>query len=106
VGSGPEALAEAAVGQEASLKGSFAPYFVTPAAADARWAPVQAVAGNVTYVLLGTDPGLVAAEQPHGDLAGAIVHGPVALRMAHPDGSGRTLLVVRASEWTRPLVFG
>jgi hypothetical protein len=109
VGSGPEALVEAAVGQEASLKGSFAPYFVTLAAADARWAPVQAVAGNVTYVLLGTDPGLVvlvAAEQPHGDLAGAIVHGPVALRMAHPDGSGRTLLVVRAAEWTRPLVFG
>jgi hypothetical protein len=103
------ALADAAVGEEASLKGSFAPYLVTPAATDPRWAPVQPALGNVTYVLLGTDPSLVvlvAAGEPHAELAGAIVHGPVALRMPHPDGSGRTLLVVRADAWTRPLVFG
>lgn len=109
VGSDAAALAATEVGQEASLKGSFAPYLTTPAATDARWAPVEAVAGNVTYVLLGTDPGLVvlvAAESPHRDLAGAIVRGPVELRMPHPDGSGRTLLVVRADGWARPLVFG
>jgi hypothetical protein len=109
VGSDAAALATAPVGQEASLKGSFSPYLVTPAAADPRWAPVQAALGNVTYVLLGTDPGLVVlvtAEQPHPDLEGAIVRGPVALRLPHPDGSGRTLLVVRALGWSRPLVFG
>jgi hypothetical protein len=109
VGSDVRDLASAPVGREASLKGSFAPYLVTPAAADARWAPVQAALGNVTYVLLGDDPGLVVlvtAEQPHPDLAGAIVRGPVTLRLPHPDGSGRTLLVVRATEWARPLVFG
>ncbi|HEX2066393.1 MAG TPA: hypothetical protein VHI93_06220 [Candidatus Thermoplasmatota archaeon] len=109
VGNDPGDLAFAPVGQEASLKGSFSPYLVTPAAADPRWAPVQAVAGNATYVLLGTDPGLVvlvASEAPHHDLAGVIVRGPVALRMQHPDGSGRTLLVVEAATWARPLVFG
>lgn len=109
VGSDPGSLAAAAVGQEADLKGNLAPYFVTPAAADPHWAPVEAVAGNATYVLLGTAPDLVvlvAAGAPHGDLADAIVHGPVALRVPHPDGSGRTLLVVRATAWTHPLVFG
>lgn len=109
VGNDPRDLAHAPVGQETSLKGSFSPYLVTPAAADARWAPVQAAAGNATYVLLGTDPGLVvlvASEAPRQDLAGAIVRGPVALRMPHPDGSGRTLLVVQAVEWARPLLFG
>ncbi|MCA1819246.1 MAG: hypothetical protein LC620_04215 [Halobacteriales archaeon] len=109
VGADPMQLADADVGQAASAKGSFAPYFVIPAAVDARWAPVHDVLSNATYVLLGTDPSLVVlvtAEQAHGDSAGAIVRGPVALRMPHPDGSGRTLLVLRATEWTHPLVFG
>jgi hypothetical protein len=109
VGSDARSLAAASVGQEASLKGSFAPYLVTPAANDARWAPVAPVLGNVTYVLLGMEPSvvvLVTAEQPHPDLAGAIVRGPIVLSLPHPDGSGRTLLVVRALEWTHPIVFG
>lgn len=109
VGSDAAALAATPVGQQASLKGNFAPYLATPAGNDPAWAPVQAALGNATYVLLGTDPGLVVlvtGAQPHADLAGAIVHGPVALRLPHPDGSGRTLLVVRAEAWTHPLVFG
>ena len=114
VGAGDE-LAAAAVGQETSLKGTFAPYFVTPAATDARWAPVHAVLGNMTYVQLdqaqtGADGHplvvLVTSDALHGDMAGVIVRGPVVLRMPHPDGSGRTLVVLRATAWARPLVFG
>ncbi|HUR61534.1 MAG TPA: hypothetical protein VM286_04140 [Candidatus Thermoplasmatota archaeon] len=109
VGADASELAQATVGQDASIKGGFAPYIAIPAAADARWAPVQAALSNATYVLLGTDPSLVVlatAEAPHGDLADAIVRGPVSLRMPHPDGSGRTLLVLRATQWDHPLVFG
>lgn len=109
VGSDARQLAQATVGDQAMVKGTFAPYLATPAAADARWAPVHAVLANQTYVLLGTDPGLVVlvtSEPQHADLADAIVHGAVALRMPHPDGSGRTLLVLRATQWDHPLVFG
>jgi len=109
VGSDAADLAAAPVGDEAGIKGTFAPYLATPAANDARWAPLHAVLSNATYVLLGADPSivvLVTAEQAHPDAADAIVRGPIVLRMAHPDGSGRTLLVLRATEWTHPLVFG
>jgi hypothetical protein len=109
VGTAAEDLATATVGQEASAKGSFAPYFVVPAAIDPRWAPIHKVLGNATYVLMGTDPSLVVlvtSPLEHSDLAGAIARGPVALRMEHPDHSGRTLLVLRATEWTHPIVFG
>jgi hypothetical protein len=109
VGTDVAELAGAGVGRDASVKGSFAPYFLVPPAVDPHWGPIHKILGNATYVLLGTDPALVVlvtAPQAHGDLASAIVRGPVELRVPHPDGSGRTILVLRATQWTHPLVFG
>jgi hypothetical protein len=110
VGSDAAALAQAPIGEDAAIRGSFAPYFPSPAALDPRWAPVEAVLANHTYVLLASDPSVVLlvtdAAPSAGNLADSIVHGTVALRMPHPDASGRTLVVLQVSGWDQPIVFG
>jgi hypothetical protein len=111
VGADPAALAASPVGDTGVVKGSFAPYLAPPAAADARWDPVHAALGNFTYVLEGAGRGmdgvvlLVTGAQSHVDTADAVVRGEVLLRIPHPDGSSRTLVVLRAVAWTHPLVF-
>jgi hypothetical protein len=102
-------LAESQPGDEVRAKGAADPFLTPP---ESRLPPhIMAVLGEYTYIL--TDPALVGEDmlvlvtddEPHLDSGSVVVEGEVLFRGDHPDRSGRTLLIVRASDWTTPLLF-
>jgi len=105
-------LGAATPGETVTAKGSLVPF--SPKADSAReasaWAQVERHFQNGTAAELRTgDPGtvvLVTTPHPAAPQGTVVVTGTVVLRVPHPDGSGRTLLVVTATDWTRPIVFG
>lgn len=101
----------AAPGADLTVKGAAQPF--VPRAGSAReasgWAAVARHLDNFTSVVDTGEPGtvvLVTTPQP-GPPAGTVVvaTGPVVLRVPHPDGSGRTVVVLRAARLDSPILF-
>jgi len=105
-------LQAAQPGQTVTAKGTLAPFAprATSAREAAAWADVerhfangtavQLDNGDASTVLLVTTPHPAA---PHGE---AVVTGTVVLRVPHPDGSGRTVLLVASQDLAAPILFG
>jgi hypothetical protein len=99
-------------GEDVTLRGLLIPFVVRPA--DVReavaWAQVREALGNVTGALETGEAGLVVlltSDDPLPPPGTAVVAtGEVALRVPHPDGSGRDLLVLRAERVATPILFG
>ncbi|MCA1819923.1 MAG: hypothetical protein LC620_07750, partial [Halobacteriales archaeon] len=75
----------------------------------AAWDDVKAALDNFTYeVDTGSPRDVVLVTSPHlGPAVGSdvVTTGPVVLRAPHPDGSGRTLVVVLARDLESPILF-
>ncbi len=106
-GIGVEIADEHAVpGESVVAKGHAAPFVAPPTKS---WDAIRARLGNLTYRIDTGDANvLVLATGPdaHADAGTVIVTGDVLLRIAHPDGSGRQVLVLRTTSWTTPILFG
>lgn len=97
-------LAGAEPGDAVALKGTPLPFYPTQSLA--HWGEVLPLLANHTYVLDAPD-GTVAllTSESEAPSATVLADGTVAFVGAHPDGSGRPLVVVRVAEWREPLVF-
>jgi hypothetical protein len=105
------ALAQAEAGDEVTVKGPAQPF--VPRASSAReaaaWVDVERRLENATALVDTGEPdlvvlvtGLAAPPRPGSVL---VATGPVVLHGPHPDGSARSLVVVRATEAGSPILF-
>jgi hypothetical protein len=97
-------LSRAVPGEDVRLKGEPAPFAPVPLRA---WRPLLPLLGNHTYALDDDESGVAVlltsdAPAPPGVV---VADGRVAQVGAHPDGSGRLLVLVQVREWKQPLVF-
>ncbi|MEK6985231.1 MAG: hypothetical protein AABX89_02465 [Candidatus Thermoplasmatota archaeon] len=93
------------LGDEVSAKGTPSPFVAPPTQS---WSAGRAALGNFTYRIDTGEPALVilaTGPEPHAEAGTVVVRGTVALRAPHPDGSGRTLLVLRDAAWATPIFF-
>lgn len=97
-------LSRAVPGEEVRLKGEPAPF--APVSLRA-WRPLLPLLGNHTYVLDDADAGVAVLLTSDGPAPPGVVvaEGQVGHVGAHPDGSGRLLVLVQVREWKQPLVF-
>lgn len=101
----PVASAATPLGDDAFAKGTASPFVAPPTQ---NWNAARAALGNFTYLIDTGEPAVVllaTGPEPHAEAGTVLVHGTVVLRAPHPDGSGRTLLVLRDAAWSTPILF-
>jgi hypothetical protein len=104
----PAILASSAMGDSIEVKAALEPFTTPP---ESRLGPtLDDMLLNFTYVLV--DPSLeeagvlvlVTDEEPHVATDSVVVEGEVLHTGLHPDHSGRTLVLIRATDWTHPIL--
>lgn len=105
---GASALVDSKPGDDVRFKGAVEPFLTPP---ESRLTPaLSALLSDYTYILHdeAEEEGLlvlVTDGEPHIGVDAAVVSGEVLHRGPHPDRSGRTLVIVEASDWTTPILF-
>jgi hypothetical protein len=97
-------LSHAVAGEDVLLKGEPEPF--APTGPLRAWRAVVPLLENHSYVLEAADGTVAlltsAAPRPEGVV---LAEGEIAYTGAHPDGSGRTLVVVHVVDWRQPILF-
>ena len=107
-------LDRARPGDDVTVKGTLQPFVPVAASAHeaAAWRHVASHLDNFTYSLdTGADQGsgadvvLVTTPAPAALGSAIVTSGPVVLRILHPDGSDRMVVVVHATDLESPILF-